>query len=1651
MVGGESVSKTFLSYAGAAVAFYFGQYQIGLSLLAAGVSSEQQRRARNRARDAYNASLQDRMVMLDLRPDAPRTIALGRVRAVEGVRRRWASGDNNEKLTLIVSFAGHEIDGFETFWFNDVPLELDGDGYVTTAPFTKFDLETHTLTGTLDGSGNASVTLTSTPVSGTVTAIYSTGTGDASNQSGLTVTLDTGLDYDLSGGPAGADYVVNWQTNVGTPLARIRPYLGTDAQNVGDDLAAEYPDSGLTDTDRFAGMALAVIDLWYSDDAYPQGIPNITATFRGAKCLDPRDASTAWTENPALHAYHYARLANGWNVPDAEIRAQDFEDAADFCDTSTLFTLGADDVTLERYRCGIVLSTDADPRQNMGAIMETMAGRWGWAGGTLRMRCGRMAAPVFTMDESWIAQQVGNGGQASSQPVVRITNGVPREEKVNHVAGTCVDPDQRYQALPYPAVRDEVLIAADGAEYRLDMDQPGVNHIAHAQHLASITVREGQAPLRMEVTSNLSAYRCELFDVGEVTLARYGMADKTFEVIGWRWRPSEGVMLRLSEITDAIFEPVDTLNGRDPAPNGNLPSPWNVAQITGVAVDSDADIQPDGTALIITTVAWTPPTSQAVLVGGRIEVQVCRADNVPAAGVDWGSWIEQGGATSAQIPGLLAGIFYLFRVRAINSLGVRGKWSSQVRYQVTGDDVPPEDVTGLDWEIKPGLVRITCDPCIAADYAATELRFTETVPDYDAGDWPAGDPVPPFYFLVRGKSNEYHHPRPPNGTYYVLAKHIDNSGNYSEDPAYITVVVDDSIDGGGAGTLRLTTDRFPFFSFSNGTTHTAQAPGDALITFTARLQGIVGTAAFTAEAFDSGGGSLGTFTLGGTGNARTMSAAQFTSLGTSGSVRSVVVEATIGSASDSLTVYRQDSTTTAPRIYLSNPVASVPTDEAGEFGDYSDATTAVQVFAGLTDDTASYTFAITPDSGLTTTINGGAGPVSGTASVTVAVTDSTIDDGAVLISATGPGPLSATFRVLKNEASGPGYTAFFTPAEIRLPVLSTGAVASFADASSVFTIQKGGIDDTAQWNLDPEYINVAGNLVGQTVTITDFHDLGETGSGTSASLVNASGWARGQSLLWAGDAWLVLGYHGSSPWSTVKRGTDGIALSDINVGTAGEWEFGAYDPIEGRVILPDWQNSSSYIDSTDGGATWSAPKSFGGSSVSRSVIECGGGTWLTGGVGSTAGRKSTNGGASWSGVTFPAAPDILHYAAGRWYMADSSANWYVSSDAGATWSAALSAIQYYAQIRGVAGRAVALASGAAYAKYSEDGATWVQVTLPHSWTAGFAQVIRGVLYIVGSDSKVQYTTDGIKWVYAGGIATGTVSVLGMRGLTNDMQADSLRALETTTGNYSDTPLLSTSADTGFVTITASKPNEADIVRTLPVRKGTAAQDVYTSYAVPAMLLLPATSDGVVTSYANATITAKINKNGVDDTANWSWSYTTTYLTPSSGSSNAVTVTAMDNAQDQGTISFTATKAGQPVITGTLLVNKFKGTVPSGPLIGAAFNAITATATFIGVKFLGDGRFQTKVGSGGSYADAGQWHSVVQSGNASTYWIRVESTGHALNSGTTGSWLAMTSDREYTLSDASSGTHRTDLQVLFATSSGGANALMGYGALQLIVP
>lgn len=658
------------------------------ALLAGGVAltAIDARRERKQARTRLNDSLEDRLTMIDVVADAPRTICLGRMRNVEGIRRRWSSGTNAEKLTMIVSVAGHEIDGFEQWYLDDTPVALDGNGWVITEPWGRNERSQRGDQVTLDGSGGGTFTITAIPeTTGSVSAQWfeQINSTDA-NTGSCTVVSVTGTSVVLSGGQAGAQAWITYDVISATKYARIRPYLGTASQNVGGDIAAEYPGK-ITAADKFAGIACAVVDFTYSPDVFPQGYPSVSAVFRGAKVLNPATSVTEWTENPALHAYHYARHANGWALGTPQIRTEDIIAAATACAVSTGFAVtltggGTTTVTLPRYRCGMVIPTDADHREVMDSIVETMAGAWGWAGGMFRLRAGTLGTTALTITEDWLVSDTDGGGGVSDEAVITGVQSIPREQRINRVTGSCVDPAQRYQVLPFPAVEDAVLVAAKGAR-PMEVTFDGVNHIAHAQHLAKIAIRSAQAGLRMEMTCGVQALTAELFDVASVTLPDYGMTAKTCEVIGWTWSPTQAIRMRLAEITADIYVPTDTLTGRDPAPDSSLRAPWEVDGITGLAVTSGTTALSDGSVLTRAGVTWAAATGANIRTGGTIEVQY-REATAPTS-TEWASWIEQGASVEAIIPGLKAGRFYLFRVRAVQNLPlVRGNWSASALHQV---------------------------------------------------------------------------------------------------------------------------------------------------------------------------------------------------------------------------------------------------------------------------------------------------------------------------------------------------------------------------------------------------------------------------------------------------------------------------------------------------------------------------------------------------------------------------------------------------------------------------------------------------------------------------------------------------------------------------------------------------------------------------------------------------------------------------------------------------------------------------------------------------------------------------------------------------------------------------------------------------------
>lgn len=672
------------------------------------VGDVQQRRAAQKARDAFNRSLQDRTVMTAL-ADGVRSRIYGEARNVDGVLYKAAHGADNRYYSLVLAIcdAPTAIDSIQGVYFNDVLVSLDGSGYVQTAPFAITQRNTASQDITPSG-GAGNVTLSHTPVAGTVTGTYTyqdnTGVNAEMRTVAVAITL-VGLVASVSGLPPEATTVqVVYQYDAVTSYARVRTYLGGAAQDLHTDFA-DLPD--ITTTDKFAGIAVARVDLEYSQDAFPAGLPQISFVVRGTKCFDPRTSTTAFTRNPAIIARDWSLFTYGGGITSAAYNDTFGNASANACDVDATFTTGGSPVVMDTYQAGIVCRLDASPQQWLEAMVEAMAGRWGWAGGKLCLQAGTYRTPATTLTEDWV----------TDRGAISATKDIPVADMANGYRPTIANRDNGYVVEPMPELAPSAYVSADGQKLLREVTFEAVTSRQHALHVAGVLLRDQRQSLQLELPCNYRAFALELFDVVNVTLPFFGFSAKPFEVLGWAYSLERGVVLQLKEIASSIY-PVDaSFTGLENEDNTNLPSATTVPQITGFAATSNAAAQADGQIVTKTLVYWDAVADINVLQSGWVEIQFLLLgtldapftwvnnsaaaftwannsgatfgwtgqDSVDPGVTTWDVWQVRGDQTSTTIPALRAGGIYLMRARAVNTIGVRGQWSAQILIEI--DDV----------------------------------------------------------------------------------------------------------------------------------------------------------------------------------------------------------------------------------------------------------------------------------------------------------------------------------------------------------------------------------------------------------------------------------------------------------------------------------------------------------------------------------------------------------------------------------------------------------------------------------------------------------------------------------------------------------------------------------------------------------------------------------------------------------------------------------------------------------------------------------------------------------------------------------------------------------------------------------------------------
>lgn len=460
---------------------------------------------------------------------------------------------------------------------------------------------------------------------------------------------------------------------------RIIQRLGTDNQTAIPQMVSEVPE--WTAAHRLQGIAYLYIRLQFNADTFPNGIPEITATIKGKKVFDPRTGLTAWSDNPALCIRDYLTSGYGIGAPFSEIDDVLVAQAANICEE---IVEGEN-----RYSCNGAFTTGAQPADILDSLLTSMGGLLWHAQGQWRMKPAYYTTPVLSLNEDDLRSGL------------RVQTRISRRENFNTVRGTWRGEESNWQITDYRAVSDPAFIAADGGiERAVDLPLSFTSSHLTAQRVARIALRQQREQIAVSGRFGMRAFAVQVGDVIQLTNSRMGWVDKTFEVVSWTFTFTDDlaleVQMSLRETSPEVFTSVS--GAVFESNNSALPSPYFVPSV-GITTSVVQKILNEKVTNFINVDVTAAEADFVDLV--EVQFRETNTTNWNAVGVGELGRFEIIDVEPSE---------YDVRARAINTLGIRGAWTTQSAVDVSGKTTPPSDVTGLYADLVGGTVVVDWAP-----------------------------------------------------------------------------------------------------------------------------------------------------------------------------------------------------------------------------------------------------------------------------------------------------------------------------------------------------------------------------------------------------------------------------------------------------------------------------------------------------------------------------------------------------------------------------------------------------------------------------------------------------------------------------------------------------------------------------------------------------------------------------------------------------------------------------------------------------------------------------------------------------------------------------------------------------------------------------
>jgi len=253
-------------------------------------------------------------------------------------------------------------------------------------------------------------------------------------------------------------------------------------------------------------------------------------------------------------------------------------------------------------------------------------------------------------------------------------------------------------------------------------------------------------------------------------VSRFGWVNKEFEVVAWTFGIVEGldlqVSLTLRETAESIFDEIDdgVAYERD---NTTLPSPFEVPPV-GISVQALAQVSNQKVSNIaVATITSGRPESVDYV---DIEYKLSSESTYSSFG--------QGPLGEFRVRDLNVD-FYDFRVRAVNSFGVKGDFEYLFDVEVNAFLGDPSDVSSLGVELSGGTLFLSWPPLVDADLSHYEVKLNTNT---TGATW--GNSTTVIEKIARPATSASLPAR--SGTFLIRA--YDKEGNFSVNPTSVVVL-----------------------------------------------------------------------------------------------------------------------------------------------------------------------------------------------------------------------------------------------------------------------------------------------------------------------------------------------------------------------------------------------------------------------------------------------------------------------------------------------------------------------------------------------------------------------------------------------------------------------------------------------------------------------------------------------------------------------------------------------------------------------------------------------------------------------------------------------------------------------------------------------